>query len=300
MGRPLGSKDRQPRKKYGSRPLMTHSCVLCNQDFQTRRTAQKPRCDDCVRVAAAERRRAGKYHERPEYKEKARAWRLANYYQITSEEYERLLRVQGGNCAICHNPPPAGQNLPIDHDHKTGRVRGLLCHKCNVSLGNLRDDPRHLKAAISYLLRCDPVRSWDTYFMQLAEHVATRSKDASTQVGAVLVRSRNIISTGYNGFPRGVNDNIPARHERPEKYQWTVHAEENAILNASRNGVATDGATVYVTPLAPCIQCAKAIVQSGIKEVVYEVHGDQSRWAESTEAARNLLSASGVVVRSPE
>ena len=136
--------------------------------------------------------------------------------------------------------------------------------------------------------------------MQLAEHVATRSKDPSTQVGAVLVRDRTVISSGYNGFPRGVNDRVPERFERPLKYMFTIHAEENALLNAARIGVKTEGATCYVTPLPPCIQCAKALVQCGVKEIVVETSGDQSRWAESAQQARELLASSGVVLRSVE
>jgi dCMP deaminase len=153
---------------------------------------------------------------------------------------------------------------------------------------------------MAYLMRHDPRRSWDRYFMQIAEHVATRSKDPATQVGAVLVRDRNIISTGYNGFPRGVNDNIPERYERPSKYDWAVHAESNALLTAARFGASTAGTTIYVTPLAPCKECAKAISQSGVKEVVYETIGDQSRWTASNAVAKEIFEASGVLIRNPE
>jgi dCMP deaminase len=109
---------------------------------------------------------------------------------------------------------------------------------------------------------------WDEYFMKQAELVASKSKDTSTKVGAVLTRHNNGFSTGYNGFPRGVNDNIPERHERPAKYDWTVHSELNCLLNAGREGFSTYGTTMYVT-LHPCKECAKAIVQAGVKRVVY-------------------------------
>ena len=110
--------------------------------------------------------------------------------------------------------------------------------------------------------------NWDEYFMKQAELVASKSKDTSTKVGAVLTRHNNAFSTGYNGFPRGANDNIPERHERPAKYDWTVHSELNCLLNAGREGFSTYGTTMYVT-LCPCKECAKAIVQAGVTRVVY-------------------------------
>jgi dCMP deaminase len=249
---------------------------------------------------AKARARAAEYHKKPEYRKKQRDRRLVNLYGLTQGQYETLNRIQGGTCAICHNPPPDGENLVVDHDHKNGRVRGLLCQADNRALGVLKDSTITLSSAMAYLMRHDPRRSWDRYFMQIAEHVATRSKDPATQVGAVLVRDRNIISTGYNGFPRGVNDNIPERYERPSKYDWAVHAESNALLTAARFGASTAGTTIYVTPLAPCKECAKAISQSGVKEVVYETIGDQSRWTASNAVAKEIFEASGVLIRNPE
>lgn len=158
----------------------------------------------------------------------------------------------------------------------------------------------NLRAALAYLTRHGQGRSWDRYFLQIAGHVATRSKDPATQVGAVLVRERNIISTGYNGFPRGVDDNVAERYQRPAKYDWSIHAEENAVLTAARFGVSTAGTTLYVTPMPPCKDCAKAIIQCGVKEVIYELVGDQSRWAESVEVTRKLFASSSVLIRGPE
>lgn len=110
--------------------------------------------------------------------------------------------------------------------------------------------------------------TWDQFFLQLAELTATRSKDRSTQVGAVIAdTSRNVVSVGYNGFPRGINDEIESRHERPAKYLWTCHAEENAILSAARRGAAVCGCRIYVTH-HPCSRCARGIVQAGIFQVV--------------------------------
>jgi len=129
--------------------------------------------------------------------------------------------------------------------------------------------------------------------MRQAELVASKSKDTSTKVGAVLVRHNNAFSTGYNGFPRGVNDNIPERHERPAKYDWVVHSEVNAILNAAREGFMTYGSTMYVT-LHPCKECAKAIVQAGVKEVVF-LYDDNPRF--DFTLARIILDEGNVFVR---
>ena len=111
--------------------------------------------------------------------------------------------------------------------------------------------------------------SWDEYFMGVAKLAARRSKDPSTQVGACIVSPENIIiSTGYNGMPKGCSDDeFPWGREGEEtKYPFVVHAELNAILNA--NGRDLRGSRLYVA-LFPCNECAKAIIQSGVKEVVY-------------------------------
>lgn len=105
---------------------------------------------------------------------------------------------------------------------------------------------------------------WQERFYQLAQHVAQWSKDPSTKVGAVIVNDRRIvIGVGYNGFPRGVYDYEPRYNDRPTKYAHVVHAELNAIFNATES---VRDCTLYVT-LAPCRECVKAIIQSGIKEV---------------------------------
>lgn len=110
---------------------------------------------------------------------------------------------------------------------------------------------------------------WDTYFLGMAGYVATKSKDRSTKVGAVITSTEDhaVLSTGWNGFPRGVDDNIELRHTRPEKYYWTEHAERNAVYNAARRGIPLLGATIYVT-LMPCCDCARAIIQTGIGTLV--------------------------------
>ena len=113
--------------------------------------------------------------------------------------------------------------------------------------------------------------SWDEYFMAIAEVVKLRSKDPNTKVGACIVKDNKILSTGYNGFPRGCNDNKYPwdkgnENEVDNKYFYVVHAELNAILNSTQS---VKDSTIYVT-LYPCNECAKAIIQSGIKKVIYK------------------------------
>jgi len=108
---------------------------------------------------------------------------------------------------------------------------------------------------------------WDLRFMALAYATASWSKDIRTKVGSVIVNDRNPISMGFNGLPRGCNDEIKERFEAPEKYLWIVHSEQNAIAQASKNGQKTDGCTMYVT-LFPCSNCAGMMVNAGIKRVV--------------------------------
>ena len=116
--------------------------------------------------------------------------------------------------------------------------------------------------------------NWKIRFLTLAGHIAKWSKDKSTQVGCVITTSdRRIISTGYNGIPRYLSDSVelyPERHDREkDKYSFYEHAERNAIYNAAFLGVSLNGCVLYVT-LAPCLDCARAIIQSGIKKVVWD------------------------------
>ena len=134
--------------------------------------------------------------------------------------------------------------------------------------------------------------SWDEYFMGIAMLAARRSKDPNTQVGACIVSQDNIIiSTGYNGMPKGCSDDeFPWDREGAEtKYPYVVHAELNAILNA--NGRDLRGSRVYVA-LFPCNECAKAIIQSGVKEVVYL--SDKYAGTPGNVASKRMLDAAGV------
>ena len=134
--------------------------------------------------------------------------------------------------------------------------------------------------------------SWDEYFMGVAMLAAGRSKDPNTQVGACIVSPENIIiSTGYNGMPKGCSDDtFPwARTGEETKYPFVVHAELNAILNA--NGRDLRGSRLYVA-LFPCNECAKAIIQSGVREGLYL--SDKYADSPATIASKRMMDAAGV------
>ncbi len=138
--------------------------------------------------------------------------------------------------------------------------------------------------------------SWDDYFMGVALLASERSKDPNTQVGACIVDDNNrILSTGYNGFPLGCSDDVFPWDREGEatdtKYPYVVHAELNAILNA--RGKNLTGSKIYVA-LFPCNECAKAIIQSGIKEVVYL--SDKYHDTPLTKASRRMLESAGVIL----
>ncbi len=137
---------------------------------------------------------------------------------------------------------------------------------------------------------------WDQYFMGIALLSAQRSKDPSTQVGACIVnQNQRIVGIGYNGFPYGCHDDDFPWQRQGEpletKYPYVVHAELNAILNSSEN---LRGASVYVS-LFPCNECAKAIIQSGIRELIYM--SDKYEGSLENQASKRMLAAAGVVWR---
>jgi dCMP deaminase len=141
--------------------------------------------------------------------------------------------------------------------------------------------------------------SWDDRWMHMCTEFAQFSKDRSRKIGAIVVysRSQNIVTSGWNGFPRNINDDIEERHKRPEKDYWTVHAERNAFYNAARLGRSTDGCTMYM-PWYPCAGCSQAIVQCGIVEVVVvEPDWDDLRWKEDFAKSKEMLSEAKVRVR---
>ena len=135
--------------------------------------------------------------------------------------------------------------------------------------------------------------NWTEYFLEIAEVVKLKSKDQSTQIGAVIVGIDNeVLSTGYNSFPRGLDDSLPERQERPEKYFWFEHAERNAIYNAARVGIPLKGSSIYLTSGLPCMDCARGIVNSGIKIVYCKqicTTKNKDKWDESQMKSLELL-----------
>jgi dCMP deaminase len=142
--------------------------------------------------------------------------------------------------------------------------------------------------------------NWTEYFLEIAEVVKLKSKDQSTQIGAVVVgEGKNVLSTGYNSFPRGLDDSLQERQERPEKYFWMEHAERNAIYNAALEGVSLKNSTIYLTSGLPCMDCARGIVNSGIKVVWCKrvcTTKNKEKWEESQKKSLQLLNECGVEV----
>ena len=132
---------------------------------------------------------------------------------------------------------------------------------------------------------------WGDKYMHLAKEISTWSKDPSTKIGAVVVgHDGQILSQGFNGFPRGIKDSEERLNNRERKYELVVHAEMNAIYNASLNGVSLKDSTLYVYGLPICNECAKGIIQVGIKKVVAmrpKVYNTE--WDASVKAAEALF-----------
>lgn len=140
---------------------------------------------------------------------------------------------------------------------------------------------------------------WHNRYLNIAKEISSWSKDPSRKIGAVVVGSKGqILSQGYNGFPRGIKDDGWRLNDRQTKYKYVVHAEMNVIYNATFSGVSLDGATLYVYGLPVCSECAKGIIQVGIKEV--HVFVDQSidiKWLESWDLTRSMFDEAGITVK---
>lgn len=135
-------------------------------------------------------------------------------------------------------------------------------------------------------------------YLPTAVEMAKVSKDRKKKVSAIVFGPEyEVRSTGVNGFPRGVEDNLPERHETPEKFYWTCHAEENVISQAARSGVSLMGCTLLVTGLYPCSTCARMIIQSGIRRVVVPyMERPESKWYEQYLRSSRMFEESGVSV----
>ena len=145
--------------------------------------------------------------------------------------------------------------------------------------------------------------TWDELFMGKVYEIARKSKDPRTKIGAVLVKNSHAPLEGFNGIPKGVKDS-PERMERPEKYHWMEHAERNVIDMAAKFGISTDGGILYTQGM-PCVDCARPIVNCGIKEVVlHQQWEDVSTklivgrpWAEHYWRSKTMFDEAGISVR---
>lgn len=135
---------------------------------------------------------------------------------------------------------------------------------------------------------------WQRRFLNVASLISTWSKDPSTKVGVVIVKDNKILGTGYNGFPRGIEDLDDRYNDRPTKYKYVVHAEVNAVLNSVAD---VTGADLYLWPAAtPCTECAKVMIQVGIKQVIGPKANMElfAGWREGINTAKEMLQEAGI------
>lgn len=140
---------------------------------------------------------------------------------------------------------------------------------------------------------------WDIRFLHMAKEISTWSKDPSTSVGAIAIDDdKRVLSMGFNGFPRGIADTHERLYNKEEKYQHIVHAEANVVYNATYHGVSLHGATVYVHGLMVCSECAKALIQVGVKRVVMKLNGPfdlvPTKWKVSWEDTKQMFDEVGI------
>lgn len=141
--------------------------------------------------------------------------------------------------------------------------------------------------------------TWNQRYMNMAKEVSLWSKDPNTKVGAIAVGNKGqILSQGYNGFPRGIFDTTERLNDRPTKYKYVVHAEMNVIYNATYSGVSLDNAKLFVYGLPVCSECCKGIIQVGIKEVyvAQECIDLRPHWFESWQQSLDMFNEAGVKV----
>jgi dCMP deaminase len=137
---------------------------------------------------------------------------------------------------------------------------------------------------------------WDKRYLELAKHIASWSKDPSRKIGAVAVgHNGEVLSQGYNGFPRDIEDFPERYNDRPTKYKYVVHAEMNVIYNSSWNGVSLAGSTLYVYGLPVCSDCAKGIIQVGIERVVMVDQVIPDDWKNSASLTFEMFDEAGIV-----
>jgi len=225
---------------------------------------------------AAYRRWKAKDPERfaANHKKRNKIWRDAHpgyeaqrKYGLTFEQYNILVAKQKGLCAICG----LAKQLCIDHNHETNHTRGLLCRGCNASIGQLGDTVERLRAALRYLQNHSSRADWPRVMLDIAMAVASRSRDASTKVGAVVCSADwRVLGTGYNGPPAGSPESLPMAG--PQKHNWVIHAEVNAFSQAiaTKSDNNLHGSLLFSTH-RPCENCLKLASHYGIRELFFDL-----------------------------
>lgn len=130
---------------------------------------------------------------------------------------------------------------------------------------------------------------WDIRYMNIAKEISSWSKDNSTKLGAVAIKDKRILSTGFNGFPRGIEDSDERLNDREIKYSMIVHAEQNCIYNATYHGLSLKDSDLYVYGLPICNDCAKAIIQVGIKRVIMTKIREDDKWNKSWNITKKMF-----------
>lgn len=145
--------------------------------------------------------------------------------------------------------------------------------------------------------------SWDELFLRHVYLIGSKSRDISSKLGSVIIRENRIIGSGYNGLPQHVDYDINERHDRPLKYSFYEHSERNSLYNCAREGISTKGA-ILITNGIPCVDCARGVIQSGIKEVCYHKQWQdkqyeiyEGKWTESLKLSWQMFMEAGVRVR---
>jgi len=137
---------------------------------------------------------------------------------------------------------------------------------------------------------------WRERYFNLAREYASWSKDPSTGVGSIAVSAnKQMLSEGWNGFPRGIRDSLDRLQDRETKLHYIVHSEKNLIYNATKNGISLDGAIVYVYGLPVCAECAKGLIQAGVIDINVLTHGEVAdRWIESWKKSTDMFDEVGI------
>ena len=139
------------------------------------------------------------------------------------------------------------------------------------------------------------IERWDMRFLELADTIRKWSKDPSRKIGAIAVRDRKILATGYNGFPKGIEDTAERYNNREIKYRYVVHAEMNCIYNAAANGISLKDSTLYIQGLPVCGDCALGRIQAGVSRVVAISGSTPDRWKEAIDKTDEIFKEAGIV-----